>query len=216
MLTDSSINQNIASLLPSLSSSDVEKFTDDWLNAYGSFFGKSFPTSVTHQPFLWVIRSSLLKILDSFDLSNIVPEGSATFNALMSAWGNLQPRVGVTEVLTKLSRKYQLGLLSNGDKGTLQAALRVFPSSVNISLILSSDYPVNCFKPCLSMYAQALAVVNGDRTQVLHVAGSAFDAQGARTFGIFSGVLDSSAIHTNPQPCFAFDDISQLLSFFDV
>ncbi|CAF2827815.1 unnamed protein product [Rotaria sp. Silwood2] len=210
------MNHNIASLLPSLSSSDVEKFTTDWLNAYVSYFGKSFPSSMTHQPFLWVIRSSLLKILDSFDLSSKVPEGSATFNSLMSAWGNLQPRVGTAEVLAKLSRKYQLGLLSNGDKSTLQAALRVFPLSVNVSLILSSDYPVNCFKTCPSMYAQALAAVNGDKTQVFHIAGSAYDAHGARTFGIFSGALDASAMHTNPKPCFAFNDISQLLSFFDV
>ncbi|CAF1492837.1 unnamed protein product [Rotaria sp. Silwood1] len=216
MLTKPSINHTIASLLPSLSSLDVEKFTNDWLSAYVSFFGKSFPASVTRQPFLWVIRSSLLKILNSLGLSSMVPEGSATFHLLMSAWGNLQPRVGATEVLSKLSRKYQLGLLSNGDKGTLQAALRVFPSSVNVSLILSSDYPVNCFKACPAMYAQALAAVNGDKTQIFHVAGSTYDAQGARTFGIFSGALDSSAMHTNSKPCFAFDDISQLLSFFNV
>jgi FMN phosphatase YigB (HAD superfamily) len=134
----------------------------------------------------------------------------------MSAWGNLQPRVGATEVLSKLSKKYQLGLLSNADKTTLQAALRVFPSSVNVSLILSSDYPANCFKPCSAMYAQALDAVHNDKSQVLHIAGSAFDTHGARTFGIYSGVMDSSALHTSPQPCFAFDDLEQLLSFFDV
>ncbi|CAF2091988.1 unnamed protein product [Rotaria magnacalcarata] len=216
MLTESSMNQNIASLLPSLSSLDVEKFTSNWLSAYVSYFGKSFPSSLTHQPFLWIIRSSLLKILDSFDLTSMVPEHSDTFNSLMSVWGNLKPRSGATEVLTKLSRKYQLGLLSNGDKGTLQAALRIFPSSVNVSLTLSSNYPVNCFKPCSQMYAQALAAVDGDKNQVLHVAGSAFDAHGARSFGIFSGALDSSAMQTNPKPCFAFNDITELISFFKV
>ena len=216
MLTDSSLNRNIAALLPSLSSSNVEEFTDQWLDAYASYFGKSFPPSLTHQPFQWIIRTSLVKILDSFGLSGQVPEGSATFNSLLSAWGNLQPKPGATEVLAKLSRKYQLGLLSNGDAGTLRSALRVFPSSVNISLILSSDYPVNCLKPCSSMYAQALAAVSGDDTEVIHVAGSAFDANGARTFGIYSGALDSSAMHTKPQPCFAFDDIEQLLLFFKI
>jgi HAD superfamily hydrolase (TIGR01493 family) len=216
MLTESSLQLNIAALLPSLSAVDVEKFADMWGDAYASYFGKSFPPSLTHQPFLWVIRSSLVQILGSFGLSNAVSEGSATFNSLVSTWGNLQPRPGVTEVLSKLSKKYQLGLLSNGDTNTLQTALRVFPPSVNVSLILSSDYPVNCFKPCPAMYAQALDAVHNDKTKVLHIAGSAFDANGARTFGIYSGVLDSSALHTNPQPCFAFDDIEQLLSFFDV
>ncbi|CAF1197503.1 unnamed protein product [Rotaria sordida] len=210
------MNRNIASLLPSLSLSDVQKFTKDWLSAYTSFFGKSFPPSLTHQPFQWVIHSSLLQILDSFGLSKTVPEGSLTFNALLSAWQKLQPRTATIEVLTKLSRKYQLGVLSNGDKQTLQSALRVFPSSVNISFILSSDYPVNCFKACSAMYAQALAAVDGDMTKVLHVAGSAYDTHGALVFGIFSGALDKSAIHTKPTPCFAFDNILQLLSFFDV
>jgi FMN phosphatase YigB (HAD superfamily) len=117
---------------------------------------------VTHQFFQWVIRSSLVRILDSYGLSTVVLEGSTTFDLLVSAWGKLQPRPGATEVLAKLSKKYQLGLFSNGDKSTLQAALRIFPSSVNISLILSSDYPVHCFEPCPAIYAQALDAVNSD------------------------------------------------------
>lgn len=216
MLTESSLQQNIASVLPSLSSADIKIFTNKWLSAYVSYFGKSFLPTLTHQPFQWIIRSSLLTILDSFGLSNVVPEDSISFKSLMSSWGNLKPRPGTTEILSKLSKKYQLGLLSNGDANTLRSALRVFPSSVNVSLILSSDYPVNCFKPCSSMYAQALDAVNGDKMQVLHIAGSAFDAHGARTFGIYSGALDSSAMQTTPKPCFAFDDITQLNTFFDL
>lgn len=216
MLTESSMQNNIASLLPSLSSADVEEFTGLWLSAYVSHFGETLSPSLTHQPFQWVINSSLVDILKVFKLSSTVTPGSTTFNALLSTWGNLQPRPGATEVLAKLSTKYQLGLLSNGDKGTLQAALRVFPSSVNVSLILSSDYPANCFKPCSAMYAQALDAVRGDLTQVLHVAGSAFDANGARTFGIFSGVSGPSELDTSPEPCFAVDDIKQLLSIFNV
>ncbi|CAF1084551.1 unnamed protein product [Adineta ricciae] len=216
MLTRSSLQSHIAELLPSLSSSDVERFTDTWLEAYVSYFGKSFPRSQTRQPFLWVIHSSLLQILESFKLSTIVPEDGSTFKSLIKAWSNLQPRPGTVEVLSKLSQKYQLGLLSNGDKDTLQTALRVFPSSVNISSIFSSDYPINCFKTCSAMYAQVLEAVHGDKTQVFHVAGSAYDTHGARTFGIFSGAIDSSAKHTSPPPCFAFDDIRQLISFFNV
>ncbi|CAF1657895.1 unnamed protein product [Rotaria sp. Silwood1] len=208
------MNRNIASLIPSLSSFDIQKFTDDWIREYVLFFGKSFSPSITHHPFRWVIHSSLLKILDSFGLSKTITENSPTFNALMSIWGNLEPYPGTTHVLKILSRKYQLALLSNGDKETLKAALHVFPSSVNISLLLSSDFPVNCFKPCSAMYAQALAAVGGNKNQVLHVAGSADDAHGARTFGIFSGALDPLAADRNPKPCFAFDDIQQLLSFF--
>ena len=193
MLTDSSLEHSIARLVPSLSPRQVADFADEWLEAYASYFGKSLPPSLTHQPFQWIIRTALVKILASLQLSKSIPEGSATFEALVAAWGDLQPRPGATELLTKLSQKYQLGLLSNGDSNTLRAALRVFPPSVNVSLILSSDYPVNCFKPCSDMYAQALAAVHGDLTKVIHVAGSAFDTHGARTFGIFSGALDSSA-----------------------
>lgn len=216
MLTESSLYDNIGLLLPSLSSDDVKEFVNLWFSAYASYFGKSFSPSVTHQPFQWVINSSLVQILQYFQLSSTILANSTTFNALLSTWGNLQPRPDVIEVLANLSTKYQLGLLSNGDKGTLQAALRVFPSSVNVSLILSSDYPTNCFKPCPAMYAQALAAVHGDLTQVLHVAGSTFDGRGARSFGIYSVAIDdSSELDVDPQPCFLFDDIKQLLSLFN-
>ncbi|UJR20161.1 hypothetical protein I4U23_023293 [Adineta vaga] len=216
MSTESSLERNIAVLLPSLSSNEIKKFTNDWLDAYASYFGKSFSSLVTHQPFQWVIRSSLIQLLASFHLSDRVPEESSTFNELLSTWHNLRPHDGIVDVLEKLSKRYQIGLLSNGDTNTLKAALHAFPSSVNISLFLSSDYPVNCFKPCSEIYAQALNAVHGDLTKVFHVAGSAFDTNGARKFGIYSGALDSSAMHTQPQPCFAFDDIQQLLSFFNV
>jgi len=214
MLTEMSMERNIAALLPQLSSANVTKFTDLWLTAYVSYFGKSFDPSLTHSPFQWVINSSLVDILDKFQLSGVVPQNSTTFKALLGTWGNLQPKSGAAEVLAKLNRKYQLGLLSNGDEGTLRAALRVFPPSVNVSLIFSSDYPVNCFKTCSSMYAQALNFVGGDVSKLIHVAGSGYDAHGARQFGIFAGALDSSAEHTDPPPCFAFDDINRLPAFF--
>ena len=218
MLTEVSLQQSIGMLLPMLSSDDVANFTSQWLFAYQSYFGHAISPSITHHMFQWVLHSSLVNILSSFQLTKQVPEGSVTFNDLISSWSNLQPKVGAIEVLTKLSRKYQLGLLSNGDAVTLRRALRIFPSSVNVSLILSSDYPVNCFKPCSSMYAQALTAVHvhGDKTKVIHVAGSAFDTHGARTFGIYSGALDPSAIRTKPKPCFAFNDIKQLIAFFHV
>jgi 2-haloalkanoic acid dehalogenase type II len=214
MLTESSLYDNIGPLVPSLSSAQVKDFVNLWLSAYVSYFGDSFSPSVTHQPFQWVINSSLVEILQYFQLSSTVPQNSTTFNALLATWGNLQPRPDVTEVLANLSTRYQLGLLSNGDKNTLQAALRVFPPSVNVSLILSSDYPANCFKPCPAMYAQALDAVHGDLTQVMHVAGSTFDGRGARTFGIYSVAIDGSEADVEPQPCFLFDDIKQLLSLF--
>lgn len=217
MLTESSLQDNVRALIPSLSSTNVAKFVDLWLDAYVSYFGKSFLPSVTHQPFQWVINSSLVQILKSFGLSERIPENSTTFNALMASWGNLKPRPDVIDVLTKLTGKYQLGLLSNGDHGTLQSALRIFPSSVNVSLVFSSDYPTNCFKTCSAMYAQALDAVHGDLNQVLHVGGSKYDATGARTFGIYSGAIDPSpASAKDPQPCFVFNTIKQLLSILDV
>lgn len=215
MLTPSSMERNIASILPSLSSSEIKTFTNKWLSDYVSYFGKSFPTTLTHQPFAWLIRKSLLEILKSFNLSSTIQENSETFNSLLSSWSNLEPRPGVTEVLSKLSEKYQLGVLSNGDKNTLETAVRVFPPST-FSFIFSSDYPVNCFKTCSSMYAQALDVVDQDRTKVFHVAGSAYDSEGARTFGILSGAIDPSAAQAHSKACFGFNDITQVISFFNV
>ena len=216
MKTEESLHDNIAEILPTLSKNDINIFTQLWLDAYVSNFGKTFPPSLTHQPFRWIIQTSLIDILSKFGLSNLIPEGSQIFNSLLSTWANLKPKDGTIEVLTKLSKKYQLALLSNGDQETLESAIRIFPSSVNISLIFSSDYPVNCLKPCSQMYAQALDSVSGNINQVLHVAGSAFDTHGALSFGIYSGALDPSAIHTTPTPCFAFEDIRHLPEFFKV
>ena len=68
-------------------------------------------------------------------------------------------------------------------------------------------YPVSC-------HAQALAAVHGDTAQISHVAGSAADTQGARSFGIYSGMLYGPAPLTDQQPCFVFHDKEQLPPFF--
>lgn len=65
------------------------------------------------------------------------------------------------------------------------------------------------------MYAQALDTVTGDKMQMLHIACSAFNAHGERTFRIYSSALNGPAMQTNPKPCFAFDDIEQFNTFFD-
>ncbi|UJR18449.1 hypothetical protein I4U23_005354 [Adineta vaga] len=85
MLSDTFLQRNIATLLPLLSSTDVERLTYSWLDAY------------------------------SFKLSTTIPEDSPIFNSSIAAWSNLEPRSGVTDVLSELSKKYQLGLLSNAD-----------------------------------------------------------------------------------------------------
>ena len=58
------LQDNVASLLPSLSAADVNTFVGKWLEAYGSYFGDTFDPKVAQpQPFTWVVRTSLISIL---------------------------------------------------------------------------------------------------------------------------------------------------------
>lgn len=63
----------------------------------------------------------------------------------------------------------------------LTIATSVFFPTLTVDAVYSSDYPVGVFKPLPGIYAQVAEQYGMEA--VLHVAGSAIDAFGARSYG---------------------------------
>lgn len=207
------MRQNVAEILPALSSSEVDSFVHQWENAYGAASGTTFSEKVTGAyPFSWHVSTELQPILDNLGLTVTRSE----FDQLVKCWGTLQPWTNTESTLqTILNANFTIGVLSNGDSDTLSRAVTIFDSSVKFSYIFSSDFPAGVFKPQHDIYDQT-KTVGYSLDQILHVAGGASDGSGARDAGLFSAVtsstskvfLDSGMGGT--EPCFSLGDISQV------
>lgn len=191
-----------------MTSSQVSTLCSKWENAYGSYAGTVFDESVTGpSPFQWMLKTTLDSILKDMNLSVTDEE----YAALIAAWGKLIPWTGTQGVLEQLyNANFTIGALSNGDKGTLGAAMTVFEPNVKFSYLFSSDFPVGSFKPDAAMYNQVLYGQGYTAEQILHVAGASSDGWGARKAGLYSALLRSPRYPLPPYPCFLLDDITDL------
>lgn len=217
LLVDS-LTQNIASILPQLSSSQVDQVVNEWLLAYEDHEGLNYSVSITGpQPFRWMLTTTLPQILADVGIDSVSP---ATFNALVDSWGDLTPRKTAKYTLIKLNAAgFQVGPLSNGDVITISTAFSVYAPEVKPSFTFTSDFPVMCFKNCSGIYQHVLDVTGYNPLQVLHVAGAMYDGQGARNAGLFSAVLEGNTMRSRrsvdsadaPQPCFLLQSLSDLV-----
>jgi phosphoglycolate phosphatase-like HAD superfamily hydrolase len=215
MDTPTSLLTNVGAALPALSAAEVESFVNDWLDAYGLWFGKTFPANALPQPFPWVISDGLSAILAARNLSSSVPQGSPTWNALMTSWSRLTPWDGVADTLAKLQKHgFRVAALSNGDTDTLRNATSIFaqhqPPVYMDEGPFSSDWPLGAFKPLPQIYYQALPYVNGNNASYLHVAGSPIDAWGARSAGLFAALSNGEPPMAGLQPCFLLANLTML------
>lgn len=215
MDTPDSLVTNVAAVFPSFSQDQLQSFVGDWLDAYGFWFGKTFPSNALPEPFPWVIENSLVTILASRNLS--VPRGSPTWDQLVSSWARLAPWQGVADTLHVLQQNgYKVAALSNGDAATLRQATSVFaqhsPPVYMDACPFSSDWPLGAFKPLPQIYYQALAALGGNSSSphYLHVAGSSIDAYGARSAGLFAGLSNGETPMPGPQPCFVIANLTML------
>ena len=209
-----SMRENVAEILPALSSSQVDSLVHQWENAYGSAMGTTFNEKVTGAyPFSWHVSTELQPILDNLGIT--VTRGE--YDQLVKSWGTLQPWTNTQETLkTILDANFTIGVLSNGDSNTLSNAVTIFDSSVKFSYIFSSDFPAGVFKPQHEIYDQAKNV-GYSIDEIFHVAGGASDGSGARDAGLFSAVTSSkSFFHASTEgvggtePCFNLGDISEV------
>jgi HAD superfamily hydrolase (TIGR01493 family) len=217
MLCADSMIENVAEILPALSSSQVKNIVYDWENAYGGASNSRFEESVTGAfPFSWHISTTLQPILDKHGIF----VSRSEFHQLLQAWGDLTPWTNTQATMEKiLANNISIAVLSNGDYKTLSNAVTYFPDSVHFSHIFGSDFPAGVFKPQHDIYDQA-KTVGYDISEILHVAGGSTDASGARDAGLFSALAHSTSFQhralsstgdvDGTTPCFTLDDISKV------
>lgn len=100
---------------------------------------------------------------------------------LVDAWSKLSPFPDVRDGLHRLEEKYILGMLSNGDQAMLgRLADRL---GVKFQSIMAADI-ARVYKPHPRIYTEAIRRMGKDASNILHVAGSARDAIGAKIVGM--------------------------------
>jgi 2-haloacid dehalogenase len=102
-------------------------------------------------------------------------------NELVEAWSKLDAFPDVREGLLQLKTKYVMAMLSNGDHAMLsRLADRL---GVKFQNIVSADV-ARVYKPHPRIYNEAVKLMGNDASRILHVAGSARDAIGAKAVGM--------------------------------
>jgi 2-haloacid dehalogenase len=132
---------------------------------------------------------------------------------LVAAWDSLTPWPEANATLAAIkARGYPIGVLSNGDEAMLRAGLRSV--DVAFDVVFASDC-AGVYKPHPAMYAlpaRSLGCAPGD---ILHVAGSAVDAMGAKLAGLrcaWSNRAGEPGISDDvPPPDYELRDLAGLL-----
>ncbi|MDP6709020.1 MAG: haloacid dehalogenase type II [Alphaproteobacteria bacterium] len=99
----------------------------------------------------------------------------------------LKPFPDVIEALERLSVRYKLAILSNGDRDMLDAAKPHigFPFDQVIS-VQEAGY----FKPHWKTYAKAAELLGEERARILFVANHEFDCVGSKSYGMRAAFID--------------------------
>jgi len=101
---------------------------------------------------------------------------------LVAAWDDLAPWPEANAMLRNIkARGYRIALLSNGDEAMLRAGSRGF--DVEFDDVFASSR-AGVYKPHPAMYALPVEALGCAPADILHVAGSAIDAMGAKLAGL--------------------------------
>lgn len=116
-----------------------------------------------------------------------VPHTSEEVEELVAAIERLEPFPEVPDALDRLTQRYRLAILSNGDRDMLQAAKPyigfAFAETISVE---EAGY----FKPHYRTYEVAAEILDVDRSSVLFVANHTFDCVGAKSFGMRTAFID--------------------------
>lgn len=93
----------------------------------------------------------------------------------------------VPEALQKLSKKYKLVILSNGDRDMLEAAKPYLGHKFDETISVEE---AGYFKPHRSTYETAAAILGLAEMECMHVANHAFDCVGAKAAGMRTAFID--------------------------
>ncbi len=129
---------------------------------------------------------------------------------LVSEIEKLKPFPDVIEALGRLSQRYELAILSNGDVDMLEAAKPYIGFAFDRTISVQS---AGHFKPHKSTYRKAAEILNLSPEEILFVANHAFDCIGAKSCGIRTAFIDRRRRpfgHTPHQPDIVVKDFKEL------
>ena len=131
-----------------------------------------------HSGYLPVARRALVYVLRQFDIDAAQSE----IDQLMSAWQELQLFDDVLPALKRLSARYRLVALSNGEEEYLEHLVRN-RIKWNFDAVISVQI-VGAFKPHPGVYRKAAAMLELEVGQCLMVSANSYDVMGARMCGM--------------------------------
>lgn len=162
-----------------------------------------------HFKFQYLTERALEYTLKRYDLE--LP--AETRARLVAAWNRLRPWPEAGEVLAGVKARGCLtALLSNGDEAMLRELAAALP--VPVDHIFAADQ-AGFYKPHPAIYELPLKALGLARSEVLHVAGSASDIMGARSFGLpcaWSNRARDFVLEPSLGPDFEFPDLTGVLS----
>jgi len=99
----------------------------------------------------------------------------------------LRPFPDVIDALHKLRAKFQLVILSNGDRDMLENAKPFIGFDFDLTLSVEE---AGYFKPHYATYQKAEELIGAARSSIMHVANHAFDCIGAKAYGMRTAFID--------------------------
>ena len=135
----------------------------------------------------------------------------ATRSSLLQSWLALRPYPDVPDALRRLRRR-PLALLSNGTPRMLEEGLRAARLRDRFAHVLSVD-DVKTYKPAPAVYELAERAFGLPREEVLFVSANAWDAAGAKSFGLPVAWLNRTGVpweRLGVQPDIEVADLTEL------
>ena len=136
-----------------------------------------------HTPYREIGKRALSYTLERSGIEHTQEE----VRALVSEIEKLEPFPDAVPALARLKRRYQLALLSNGDRDMLDAAMPHL--GVDFDRVISAA-DAGSFKPHVATYRTAAELVGCPPDSILFVANHAFDCVGAKAYGMRTCYVD--------------------------
>jgi 2-haloacid dehalogenase len=136
-----------------------------------------------HTPYREIGHRSVAHVMDRAGISYTMEE----VHALVAEIEKLRCFPEVPAALARLQTRYQLVVLSNGDRDMLETAKAYH--GVPFDRVISVA-EANSFKPHVATYTKAAEICGVKMEEVLFVANHAFDCIGAKSAGMRSAFID--------------------------
>ena len=147
-----------------------------------------------HSGYLETARRALVHTLQA----NHVTTTPGEIDSLMEAWMNLVPFPEVADAMQRLGERYQLVVLSNGNRHFLDHLVEN-QIGVKFDEIISVDV-MGTFKPHPSVYRRTARILDLEVGQCLMVSANSFDVLGAKTCGFRAAFVNRLQVPYEDSP----------------